>query len=501
MDTRLSDCGGERVRHTWVIVAGAGLAAVLAGPAWPARVRAAEAVPVVQAAGVAAPGIATVHTKIRHMRDSIDSAASLTRSAARRMGRTARNMQYNRIGAPAQVTLLTRNAVILNTLARQPTGATMPVVRGKLGAVLYGTAGPQNIISAGQDQHIVIMRLDEVLKDMQALAAGRLAQNIDDILSKQKSLKDATGKLFKQTLGISRAKLSQRKQSQLSHTAKKQQSITRELRQVAKALEHQAQSQSQKGHMARAKEYQNILKTIEHADVSHLSRRAGTNIKHNELGKAMNQQEAIINALQHAHNMLQPHTMESESALYQKLNAVEELARQEQGVLGQTQQMHGQGRKNDFHSLQGKQSAITHGIGKQHIQPAMGPSQKAEHALGKGQSQQAAGHEAKTLAALNNAAEALRKQLGMGPPGNMPGHHFSDKFMFVNRSKTHSGLSAVLKYGAGRGPRTGSSWNIGLTKKDQRTLQTVAAQHFPARYRAALEAYYESLAATPSNRN
>lgn len=452
--------------------------------------------------GVAAtqPVIPNVDTTIRHLRSTVYSVAGRTNRAARRLRDTAQSMQYNHIGTAQQVSELSADATELTILARQPDGQTMQTVRAKLGAALYGNTREKDVLSAMVDQGIVLERLDKIIKRLHTLVPAALADNINALIHQQKRLKQQTADLFKMTIGESRTQLSSQQKSQLRRNALKQRKLGSQMRNILRDLKKADRTARQMSRLRKAQAYSKAIAMLKQADVTRQTSRSADDIERNRLTNAARRQQKVIDALTEARRLLQSRGQFQESQLYQQLQETDKLQAAEKNLLQRTQDMAAQPQAAQFQGLQMRQSQITAGINRMHIEPAAGPAKNAEQQLGQGQRKRAEGSMKQTLAALQGEQQRLLAMLG----GRSLGNKGKGKKTMANphgtmvKSHAHRGANSKLVNGQQRSFQPGL-WRIPLTGAEKKTIDTAAAQRFPARYRAALEAYYRNLATGASN--
>lgn len=435
------------------------------------------------------------HATLRHLCGSVDSSASRTSRAARTFSDSAMSMKYNRIATPAQIKLLSSDSADLRLLAHQPTGQTMPTVREKLEMALYGDAPTSHIIAAGGDQKVVIAKLDKLISNLQAISLGGFADSLDELINKQKTIKKQTGKLFKATLGESKSDLSSQQKEHLQNNEQQERNFKKEVQKAASELQKAANTAKNESDFDRAQMYQKASDILKNADIGSMINQAANDIHHNQLAPAQNQQEKVIKALEQAHSLLQSTSNDSmNSDLYQKMMEAEKLAQEEQGLLSQTQQQDQQNQNSPMNGLESKQSQIGAEIENNGFQSAHGPAENAQQELGQGQGKAAEGSEQQTIDALNAEAKGLLAMMGGNVPGKGETRIAKDVYM-SQPPKSHTGRLMQLQYGAVWGKRNGRDWQgVQLTHAEKKVIQTVNAQQFPARYRAALEAYYMNLA-------
>lgn len=436
------------------------------------------------------------HSAIRHLRGTIYSVSGRTKSAARRMGAAAQSMQYNRVGTAQQAALLTRDAAALSALARQPTGQTMPAVRTGLGQALYGKSRGPQIVAARANQRAVLAQLDKIISQLHTLTPAALAESISAVIHQQTRVQVRTAALFTATLGESRSQLSRRQRARLKRNAQQQRALSAKVRQVTEALQQAADKAQKKSQLSKASAYNKAIAVLGQANVSHLAARSASNIRRNHLGNAQTQQTKVIAALKHARRLLQARGEFSESNLYHRLRQIQSLAAKEKGLLGQTQTLPTSADLARFHRLEMGQAQVAAAVARLGIHAAVAPAQGARRALGKRQQTKAAGGMKKTLAALHGAARALLASMGPSHIPGKKGHHSAiNPHAIQTASKSHRGQYSAVVNGQGQGRRSGV-WRLALTPAQKAALDTSAAQRFPARYRAALEAYYKNLAAS-----
>lgn len=432
-----------------------------------------------------------------------------TALSAKQIAELADEARFNQVADQAETARLGDAAVALAMVSdERGAGTTMEGVASRLQAAARepARAGEEIRRAAGEAQAIA-KDLDKTVQSLSALAASGGTQAVRQLADRQRALMRATDELAQQTVGKREDELSKAEKAERDRLAQQQERIKEQAADLAKKLDQAAQ---QAPDAKQAEELKQTADALRQDKPEDNARDAAAAIKRNDLDRALQEQEKLIDKLEKAPGKRdQLSEAEQQAALQQQQNDLAALQQEQEKLLAETEKTPDQAADAQWNKLAAQEADLAQRLAQEQKQTAelakgetppdaAAEAQKAKDELAAHDKKDAAEAMRKALAAMKQQQQALAKaQQQLQQKGQQQQQQQQQsqqqQQQAAQQSKPSSASEAVERELA---KRRAGEWKVQLEGQERETIGNAAGERFPSRYEGALSRYYQALAQT-----